>query len=146
MDPHKLYLVGKKRFLALKWISVCQNQLRIEATGAIWKFMSFFPKPSGRSHRCLYRHQWFELSNLIVDFSDVSNQFRGVFKNCSICVRATCVPPGPVMVKTGSCVRHIVRRTFPIRYFYEVNCHNIHQSGVNYHFRSVEDKHYIITR
>ena len=38
MDPHKLYMVGKRRFSALKCILVCQNLLIIEATGAIWKF------------------------------------------------------------------------------------------------------------
>ena len=38
MDPHKLYMVGKKRFSGLKCILVCENWLRIEALGAIWKF------------------------------------------------------------------------------------------------------------
>ena len=38
MDPHKLYMVGKRRFSALKCILVCENWLRIEATGAILKF------------------------------------------------------------------------------------------------------------
>ena len=35
IDPHKLYMVRKGRFAALKCILVCQNWLRIEATGAI---------------------------------------------------------------------------------------------------------------
>ena len=38
MDPHKLYMVGKRRFSALKCILVCENWLKIEATGAILKF------------------------------------------------------------------------------------------------------------
>ena len=61
-------MVRKRRFSALKCILVCENWLRIEATGAIWKFSdsqwsnfaihrSFFPKCSGRIHRCLFRHQ-----------------------------------------------------------------------------------------
>ena len=35
MDPYKLYMVKKRRFSALKWILICQNQLRIEAAGVI---------------------------------------------------------------------------------------------------------------
>ena len=34
MDPHKLYMVRKRRFSALKWYLVCENWLRIEDTGA----------------------------------------------------------------------------------------------------------------
>ena len=37
MNPyanHDLYMVGKRRFSALKWYLVCENQLRIEAVGA----------------------------------------------------------------------------------------------------------------
>ena len=34
-----LYMVGKRRFSASKWYLVCKNQLRIEATGAVWKFI-----------------------------------------------------------------------------------------------------------
>ena len=35
MDPHKLYMVGQRKFSALKCILVFENRLRIEATGAI---------------------------------------------------------------------------------------------------------------
>ena len=42
MDPHKLYMVGKRRFSALKWILACQNQLRIKATGADLPFIGLF--------------------------------------------------------------------------------------------------------
>ena len=31
---YDLYIVGKRRFSALKWHLVCENQLRIEAVGA----------------------------------------------------------------------------------------------------------------
>ena len=33
--PLSLYMVGKRRFAALKWILVCENRLRIDATGVI---------------------------------------------------------------------------------------------------------------
>ena len=33
MDPHKLYMVGKKRLSGLKCILICENWLRIEALG-----------------------------------------------------------------------------------------------------------------
>ena len=36
MDSHK-NMVRKRRFSALKWYIVCENWLRIEATGAIGK-------------------------------------------------------------------------------------------------------------
>ena len=32
-NHHDLYMVGKRRFSALKWHLVCENQLRIEAVG-----------------------------------------------------------------------------------------------------------------
>ena len=44
MDFHKLYMVGKRRFSALKCILVCENRLRIEATGAILKFRTKIKK------------------------------------------------------------------------------------------------------
>ena len=34
VNHHDLYMVGKKRFSALKWHLVCEDWLRIEATGA----------------------------------------------------------------------------------------------------------------
>ena len=30
MDSHKLYMVEKRKFAALKWYLVCENRLRIE--------------------------------------------------------------------------------------------------------------------
>ena len=35
VNHHGSYIVGKRRFSALKWYLVCENQLRIEAVGAI---------------------------------------------------------------------------------------------------------------
>ena len=34
VNHHDLYMVGKRRFSALKWYLVCGNRLRIEAVGA----------------------------------------------------------------------------------------------------------------
>ena len=31
---HNFYMVGKRRFSALKWHLVCENRIRIEAVGA----------------------------------------------------------------------------------------------------------------